>query len=160
MKTWKKLLFLSGSFLLVNGCDGIQSWWTWGVKKLGVEKGASMVTTESGLQYEILKAGDTTSKTPEKGDMVTVHYTGWLNKDGKPGTQFDSSHSRKAPFEFAIGVKMVIAGWDEGVASMHIGEQRRLFIPAKLGYGARGVPGVIPPSSDLIFDVELLAIGE
>ena len=113
-------------------------------------------TTPSGLSYEILKEG--TGRSPAIGNKVTVHYTGWLDQNGNPGTQFDSSINRGKPFTFIIGVGQVIKGWDEGVLSMKIGEKRRLFIPAALGYGARGSGGAIPPHANLIFDVELLSI--
>lgn len=115
--------------------------------------------TTSGLEYEILEKGDETSPTPSKGSNVVVHYTGWLaDAQGNPrmDKKFDSSVDRGQPFQFKIGVGMVIKGWDEGVASMHKGEKRRLFIPATLGYGAFGAGSVIPPNANLIFDVELL----
>jgi len=112
--------------------------------------------TASGLEYEILEEGSGAS--PKSGDMVTVHYTGWLNSNGERGKQFDSSFSRNEPFVFKIGAGRVIKGWDEGVMDMKIGEKRRLFIPANLGYGARGAGSVIPANADLIFDVELIKI--
>jgi len=87
-----------------------------------------------------------------------VHYTGWLDNNGQPGTKFDSSLDRKQPFTFIIGFGMVIKGWDEGVMSMKIGEKRRLFIPSSLGYGAHGAGNLIPPHKNLIFDVELLNV--
>jgi FKBP-type peptidyl-prolyl cis-trans isomerase FkpA len=113
--------------------------------------------TNSGLEYEIIKEG--TGASPEKGKPVTVHYTGWLDKNGEPGAKFDSSVDRGQPFTFIIGVGQVIKGWDEGVASMKVGEKRRLFIPSTLGYGTRGAGAVIPPNANLIFDVELLNVG-
>ena len=98
------------------------------------DKGTTQVTrqkTPSGLEYEIMHEGSGAS--PERGKKVTVHYTGWLNEDGQPGTKFDSSVDRGRPFTFNIGLGQVIRGWDEGVMGMKIGEKRRLFIPAELG---------------------------
>jgi len=112
--------------------------------------------TDSGLQYEIIKEGSGAS--PAKGQKVTVHYTGWLDADGKPGAQFDSSVDRGTPFSFTIGMGQVIKGWDEGVMGMKIGEKRRLIIPADLGYGSRGAGARIPGGATLIFDVELLEV--
>lgn len=113
----------------------------------------TLVTTESGLQYEDIVEG--TGAMPQKGQRVTVHYTGTL----EDGTQFDSSRDRGRPFSFTIGVGQVIKGWDEGVASMRVGGQRKLVIPPELGYGARGAGGVIPPNATLLFDVELISLG-
>ena len=108
-----------------------------------------------------------TELTPGKGPAITagqtavVHYTGWLHVDGAPdnkGRQFDSSRDRGRPFEFRVGAGEVIRGWDQGVAGMLVGSERRLIIPAELGYGARGAGGVIPGGATLVFDVELVAI--
>ncbi len=110
------------------------------------------VTTASGLTYQDFVVG--TGAQPSPGKMVTVHYTGWLTN----GTKFDSSRDRGQPFGFTIGQGQVIRGWDEGVMSMKVGGQRRLTIPAALGYGANGAGGVIPPNATLVFDVELLAV--
>lgn len=117
----------------------------------------SIITTESGLQYEELVTGE--GAEAKAGQHVTVHYTGWLrNDDGSLGAKFDSSKDRNDPFEFALGAGHVIRGWDEGVQGMKVGGSRRLTIPASLGYGARGAGGVIPPNATLIFDVDLLAV--
>jgi FKBP-type peptidyl-prolyl cis-trans isomerase FkpA len=116
------------------------------------KKEEKVITTNSGLKYIELKEG---TGTPAKaGDNVSVHYTGWL-KDGK---KFDSSVDRKEPFNFTLGVGMVIKGWDEGVQGMKAGGKRKLIIPAELGYGKRGAGNVIPPDAELTFEVELLKI--
>jgi FKBP-type peptidyl-prolyl cis-trans isomerase FkpA len=97
------------------------------------------------------------------GQVAVVHYTGWLYDPAAPeqkGTKFDSSRDRGEPLKFAIGAGQVIRGWDEGVQGMQPGGQRRLVIPADLGYGDRGAGNVIPPGATLVFDVELLAIEE
>ena len=110
------------------------------------------VTTSSGLKYIVLKKGK--GKMSETGKIAEVHYTGWL-LDGK---KFDSSRDRKEPFEFTLGAKQVIAGWDEGVALMKIGDEFRLILPPNLAYGERGAGEIIPPNSTLVFDVELLGV--
>ena len=117
---------------------------------------AKPVTTSSGLQIIDTKVG--TGPTPRRGQTCVMHYTGWLYENGKKGKKFDSSVDRRQPFEFPIGAGRVIAGWDEGVASMKVGGKRTLIIPPKLGYGERGAGGVIPPNATLIFDVELLGV--
>ncbi|HEY85114.1 MAG TPA: FKBP-type peptidyl-prolyl cis-trans isomerase [Chloroflexi bacterium] len=108
--------------------------------------------TDSGLKYYDFEEG--TGDSPQAGDMVSVHYTGWL----EDGVKFDSSLDRGAPFRFPLGMGQVIAGWDEGVATMKVGGKRQLLIPADLGYGEQGSPPTIPPNATLIFEVELLDI--
>jgi peptidylprolyl isomerase len=117
---------------------------------------AKMTTTNTGLRYQDQVAGQ--GKTPATGQTCVMHYTGWLWENGKKGKKFDSSVDRGEPFEFAIGVGQVIAGWDEGVGTMKVGGKRLLLIPPALGYGARGAGGVIPPNATLIFDVQLLGL--
>ncbi len=114
------------------------------------------VTTPSGLQIIDTKVG--TGASPKPGQTCVMHYTGWLYENGQKGKKFDSSVDRNEPFEFPIGQHRVIAGWDEGVATMKVGGKRTLIIPPALGYGARGAGGVIPPNATLMFDVELLAV--
>lgn len=118
-------------------------------EELGVDLDA-MTKTDSGLHYVVLAEGD--GAEAAAGQSATVHYTGWLPN----GTKFDSSRDRDQPFTFALGAGQVIPGWDEGVAGMKIGEQRKLVIPPALGYGTAGAGGVIPPNATLVFDVELL----
>ncbi|MEI6379009.1 MAG: FKBP-type peptidyl-prolyl cis-trans isomerase [Candidatus Falkowbacteria bacterium] len=103
------------------------------------------------LNIITLKAGK--GAGAKTGDKVTVHYTGTLTD----GSKFDSSLDRGQPFVFNLGAGQVIAGWDQGLLGMKVGEKRKLYIPASLGYGDNGV-GPIPPKSTLIFEVELLKI--
>ena len=108
--------------------------------------------TDSGLEYVITEKGR--GELATAGSRVKVHYTGKL----EDGTKFDSSLDRDEPFVFELGVGMVIKGWDEGIALMHVGDKAVFKIPATLGYGERGAGGVIPPNAALIFEVELLEI--
>ena len=108
--------------------------------------------TESGLRYQIIQKGD--GKKAEKGNTVSVHYKGQL----ADGTVFDSSYKRNSPLDFQVGVGQVIAGWDEGICLLNVGDKARLVIPSDLGYGAAGAGGVIPPNATLVFDVELMGV--
>jgi FKBP-type peptidyl-prolyl cis-trans isomerase FkpA len=110
------------------------------------------IKTASGMYYVQTKAGN--GVKAEKGKTVSVHYTGTLLN----GTKFDSSVDRGQPFDFGLGAGQVIAGWDEGLALMSVGEKGILLIPSRLGYGPRGAGGSIPPNSTLVFDVELLGV--
>ena len=104
------------------------------------------------LKIVDVKVGTGAVATP--GELVRVHYTGWL----EDGTKFDSSVDRNQPFEFPLGAGYVIQGWDKGVDGMRVGGIRRLFIPSQYGYGSRGAGDVIPPNATLIFEVQLLGV--
>ncbi len=108
--------------------------------------------TKSGLRYQIIQKGE--GVKAEKGKTVSVHYKGQL----ADGTVFDSSYKRNQPLEFPVGVGQVIAGWDEGICLLNVGDKARLVIPSDLGYGSQGAGGVIPADATLIFDVELMDV--
>jgi len=120
------------------------------------QSAAKPVTTATGLQMIDTKVG--TGASPRQNQTAIVHYTGWLYVNGVKGKKFDSSVDRNEPFEFPVGQGRVIAGWDQGVATMKVGGKRTLIVPPQLGYGARGAGGAIPPNATLIFDVELLGL--
>lgn len=112
---------------------------------------ANPQTTASGLKYQIDQEG--TGPVAATGQTVSVHYTGWLT-DGK---EFDSSRGGGSPLEFTLGAKRVIAGWEEGITGMKVGEKRTLVIPPSIGYGESGM-GPIPPNATLVFKVELVGV--
>lgn len=117
------------------------------------EKYGNAQTTGSGLKIMIEKPGD--GPLPKAGDMVSVHYSGTLLN----GQKFDSSYDRGEPISLPIGVGQVIKGWDEGIMMLKQGGKAKLIIPPHLGYGSQGAGGVIPPNAWLVFDVELLKVG-
>ena len=105
------------------------------------------------VTVEIFTAGDGINY-PKPGQTVTIHYIGYL----VDGSQWDSSRDRGKPFKFKLAAEQVVQGLDEGVSQLSIGERAKLIIPPNLGYGAKGFPGLIPPNSTLIFDVELITL--
>jgi FKBP-type peptidyl-prolyl cis-trans isomerase len=113
---------------------------------------AQPTTTASGLKIIEIKAG--TGAQAQKGQTVSVNYTGWL----ADGTKFDSSLDRGQPITFVLGSAQLIPGFVEGVTGMQVGEQRRLIIPPALGYGSQGRPPVIPANAELTFDIELVSV--
>jgi FKBP-type peptidyl-prolyl cis-trans isomerase FkpA len=171
---WFLLILLAAGVTLAAGCDGGETPTAGGGGNVpaannppGPTAGAGAPaapakvdpgdykTRPSGLKYAVLKPGDGPEAKEEQN--VFVHYTGWLQSNGK---KFDSSLDRGEPIEFPLGHGAVIKGWEEGVLGMKVGEQRQLVIPPKLAYGPEGRPPVIPPNSTLIFDVELVRLGE
>ena len=106
----------------------------------------------AGVTKEIIKNG--TGPAPKAGQTVVVHYVGTFTN----GKKFDSSRDRGQPFKFTLGRGQVIKGWDEGVATMKVGEKAKLTLSPDYAYGSRGAGGVIPPNSTLVFEVELLGI--
>jgi peptidylprolyl isomerase len=116
------------------------------------EPGPKVTTTQSGIEITVLEEGASNDR-PVPGEVVRVHYTGWL----EDGTKFDSSRDREQPFEFPVGRRRVIRGWDEVLQLMDVGDKIRVKIPAALAYGADR-RGMIPPNSNLVFEIELLSI--
>nr|WP_042295940.1 peptidylprolyl isomerase [Nonlabens ulvanivorans] len=116
------------------------------------EIAAGFDKTESGLRYKIIQEGN--GAQAENGKTVSVHYKGMLPN----GKVFDSSFERKQPIDFQLGAGQVIAGWDEGIALLKVGDKARLVIPSHIGYGSAGAGGVIPPNATLVFDVELVGV--
>lgn len=121
-------------------------------KEAMMKRAVELSAAVTSLGIEDVKVGEGAEATP--GRVVSVHYTGTLME----GTKFDSSRDRNEPFDFVLGQREVIAGWDEGVKGMRVGGVRRLTIPASMAYKSKGAGGVIPPNAALKFDVELLAV--
>jgi FKBP-type peptidyl-prolyl cis-trans isomerase FkpA len=115
----------------------------------------------SGNSLSELKTTDIVTGTGAqaiKGASITVHYTGWLYKNGHRGKKFDSSLDAGQPFTFKLGAGEVIEGWDQGIEGMRVGGKRNLLIPARMGYGEKGAPPDIPPNAVLDFEVQLLDV--
>lgn len=144
---WFAVLMLVLAVLGACGDDGGASGSDQPAAEAGGECEEGAVTTESGLKYEEIECGE--GEEAGRGDTVSVKYRGAL----EDGTEFDSG-----TYPFQIGAGMVIPGWEEGIAGMKVGGQRKLTIPPDLAYGSQGRPPVIPPNATLIFDVELLEI--
>ncbi|KAL4074083.1 hypothetical protein J3A83DRAFT_4091499 [Scleroderma citrinum] len=109
----------------------------------------------SELQIETTYSPETCIEKANPGDQVKVHYTGTLFSTGE---KFDSSHDRRQPLDFKLGVGQVIKGWDEGIKGMCVSEKRTLTIPSRMAYGSRGAGRSIPPNAALVFDVELVGL--
>lgn len=116
------------------------------------QKDDEMISHDSGLRYLILDPGEKGNK-PRNGEMVTVHYYGFLESNGE---EFDSSFKNGMPIQFPLGKGQVIAGWDIGIPLFNIGSKGILFVPASLAYGEAGSPPVIPPNASIFFYVEII----
>ena len=114
------------------------------------------VLTASGLRYLDIETGG--GDAAETGKVAVIHFSAWLNDNGAKGKEFFNSRDRGKPIAFKVGTDRVMQGWNIGVVGMQVGGKRRLMIPARLGYGAKGVEDAVPPNADLIFEIELLEI--
>jgi peptidylprolyl isomerase len=123
--------------------------------EVGIAQSGDIVTTESGLQYIDVEAGD--GPAPEQGRLVTIHYTSWVSENGERGTKFDSSVDRGLPAPFTLKGEFYMRGWYEGISTMRVGGKRTLIIAPEV-YGSEWAPppDVAPVGSTLIFDIELL----
>jgi FKBP-type peptidyl-prolyl cis-trans isomerase len=121
----------------------------------GQEQSVVLLQTTEGIYYEVVREGEGLDAV--NGRKVSIHYTGWVNDNGNPGSKIDSSKDRNMPVIFELG-KNIIKGWDLVIKEMKVGALYRLYIPSALGYGSQGLPGLVAPNSDLIFDIELIAI--
>ena len=115
-----------------------------------------IVVTQGGLTYLDFKAG--TGATAEPGRIVVIHFIGWLDKNGEKGEQIFSSRDRGEPVAFKLGTDRVMKGWNIGLEGMKAGGKRKLMIPHALGYGSQGVEDIVPPNTDLIFEIELIEV--
>ena len=151
-----RILFIACSSLFLLAACGQQAEESTATTAAVVSAAVTETAGEAKLQIDIVKNGY--GRAAEAGDLVTVHYTGWLYDESASdnrGDKFDSSVDRGDKFQFPLGAGRVIKGWDEGVAGMLIGEKRVLTIPPHMGYGDRGAGAVIPPGATLVFEVEL-----
>ena len=114
------------------------------------------LVTPQGTRYQDLKPG--MGEAAEFGDVVTMHFVGWLDTDGRKGKEIYNSRREREPVSFVVGTDRVMQGWSDGVIGMKPGGKRLLMIPPTLGYGARGVEGVIPPDARLMFVIDVIAI--
>ena len=108
------------------------------------------------IEYQDLVAG--TGKTAAEGDIATIHLEGWLEDNGQKGVKFFDTRDQGRPIKFKIGTDKVMQAWNIGVVGMKAGGKRRLMVPSALGYGDRGIDGLVPPGSDLILEIELVRL--
>lgn len=139
-----KRVYSTACFLLVFSLAGV------------ADTAGGFVTTGKGVEYRDLQPGSGEPARP--GDVATMHFVGWLDDNGAKGRQIYNTRARRTPVSFVIGTDRVMQGWNEGVIGMRPGGRRLVKVPARLGYGARGVEDVVPPDSGLIFVIELLGL--
>ena len=118
--------------------------------------GQTQSTTPSGIQYEDLVAGSGTVAAPS--GVATIHFIIWIDNNGTKGKKLFSSYERGRPVAFKIGTDKVIQGWNEGVVGMQPGGKRLLHIPAHLAYGAKGAEDMVPPNTNLIYEIDLISV--
>jgi len=112
--------------------------------------------TPQGARYQELKPG--TGEGAETGDVVTMHFIGWLDDDGRQGKELYNTRREGNPVSFVVGTDRVMPGWSDGVIGMKPGGKRLLLLPPALGYGARGVQDLVPPDAGLMFMIDLIAV--
>lgn len=115
-----------------------------------------IVVMDGGLTYRDLEIG--TGATANAGRIAVIHFTGWLDENGKKGDKIYNSRDRGQPVAFKIGTDSVIRAWNIGVAGMKAGGRRRLMVPSELAYGAKGSGDVIPSHADMIYEIELIEV--
>jgi FKBP-type peptidyl-prolyl cis-trans isomerase len=120
----------------------------------GTAMAGPMQTTPAGTRYRDLQPGS--GETAAPGDIATMHFMGWLDDRGSKGREFYNSRKQGEPVSFVIGSARVMPGWNDGIVGMRPGGRRLLLLPPALGYGAKGVQGIVPPDASLIFIIELL----
>jgi len=126
------------------------------VQGVAVSAGDKFTVTPGGVHYNELQPGN--GPVAETGDVATIHFRVWLARSGTQGQPFIDSRSKGKSVSFIIGTDRIMQGWNETVAGMRKGGKRLARIPSALAYGDRGVSGVVPPGSDLIFEIELLEV--
>ena len=139
-------MVLLAAVVITAACSSPES------QEVRFQKAVEMSQSITTLQIHDEKVGTGAEATP--GRRVKVHYTGTF----MDGSKFDSSRDRNDPYEFVLGTRAVIPGWDEGVKGMRVGGIRQLTVPSSMAYGATGMPGAIPPNAALKFDIELLDV--
>ena len=115
---------------------------------------SSFSVSPNGVQYKDLHAGS--GPAAEQGDIVRVHFVGWLDEQNQKGKELFNTRNRGKPVAFVVGTENVMPAWNDGVIGMQAGGKRLLMVPPKLGYGSKGVQDVVPPDASLIFLFELV----